>query len=836
MANPSITMSEETKKFQEAVAEYFSYNRTYGYLKENGYLLLLLLYLVKNDAIKLINSKKLTNAELSKLKVLFCYPFKNLNGREMSEELDYLYSCDCCVINLLDKEKEILEIADGLGINLEYDFHKNYGDINFVSTLFKLISISPVWYKENSLWAFEEICGKISFRYNGVIQSKELISLLVKLLDAKSGDIYYPYANRDIVEYIKANGISKDIMSFIQTLNTNTFYLIRLILLYNDLSVPYIITDTDSIDDWHGNEGFDYMLATPPWAKCKTEYRTAELDFLARSSRDVLHKSIGVYNSYVCYNGNSKSIIKELVDNDWLEAVILLPKNMFYHTGIEQVIILVNKYKKHNGLVRIIDASDCCTKYRNILGILDTNSVLTKFDDNNNLIPNSEISSLGYNVYPRLYLSRNNADIPENYRAFKVNDVLDFYTGDSYFSETEGKVVNISDLSDNSLSSKINIDNLKMNNDLISTIKVTEPVFLFSKKRELKPTYCDASPENPIFIHPNIWVYKLKSTTTWVDYQYFCYELSRRANFIAKELVPGISRSILQLLNVYFPSQNIEDQKRIVKEAIYQQKISQAKEIGLQEVIERMKAEYINEVRNRKHEMGPYIATLTDIHEDLMNFRFQEKCPEYYNEFNYQCGRFERALNGLKSLVSILSDEIESSDVIDLNINDYFTSLVKRHDSKYEGYNLIYNLDIDKNDLGYENLKESDIPFYTEIAKAHFDSLINNIIQNAKRHGFVDSGNKNYTLEIRLSLNSEDSMFQIDFINNGNPLPKGMDKKHYGILGEKAGKTANNGEGGYRVKSIVTLYNGDYDVFMDNYNTVIRILLPISKNKYEQDV
>ena len=232
MANPSITMSEETKKFQETVTKYFSYNTTYGYVKDNGYLLLFLLYLIKNDAIKLINSKKLTNAELSKLKVLFCYPFKNLKGIEMSEELENLYSCDCCVINFSDKEKEILEIADGLGINLDYDFHKNYGDINLVSTLFNLVLISPLWYKENSKWAFETICSKFSYRSDyEYILPKEVRTLLVKLLDAKSGDIYYPYANRDVIDIIKDikdNGISEDIMSFIQAETPITYSLIKL--------------------------------------------------------------------------------------------------------------------------------------------------------------------------------------------------------------------------------------------------------------------------------------------------------------------------------------------------------------------------------------------------------------------------------------------------------------------------------------------------------------------------------------------------------------------------------------------------------------------------------
>ena len=78
-------------------------------------------------------------------------------------------------------------------------------------------------------------------------------------------------------------------------------------------------------------------------------------------------------------------------------------------------------------------------------------------------------------------------------------------------------------------------------------------------------------------------------------------------------------------------------------------------------------------------------------------------------------------------------------------------------------------------------------------------------------------------------------MFLIDFSNNGTPLPAGMDKMRYGLLGEKAGLTGQTGRGGYIVKSIVEHYHGDYDVFMDGFNTVVRILLPIAKYDYEED-
>ena len=105
--------------------------------------------------------------------------------------------------------------------------------------------------------------------------------------------------------------------------------------------------------------------------------------------------------------------------------------------------------------------------------------------------------------------------------------------------------------------------------------------------------------------------------------------------------------------------------------------------------------------------------------------------------------------------------------------------------------------------------------------------LVNNILDNARKHGFTDSERNDYEVDVKLSTDTKRNMFQIDFRNNGNPLPNGMDKMRYGLLGEKAGKTGGTGIGGNYVKKFVEHYGGDYDIFMEDGWVVIRIYLPI---------
>ena len=113
------------------------------------------------------------------------------------------------------------------------------------------------------------------------------------------------------------------------------------------------------------------------------------------------------------------------------------------------------------------------------------------------------------------------------------------------------------------------------------------------------------------------------------------------------------------------------------------------------------------------------------------------------------------------------------------------------------------------------------------IAPNDIQRLVDNILNNAWKHGFENSERNDHEVNVKLSIDTKRNMFQIDFRNNGNPLPGGMDKMRYGLLGEKAGKTGGTGIGGNYVKKFVEHYGGDYDVFMENGWVVIRIYLPI---------
>ena len=247
-----------------------------------------------------------------------------------------------------------------------------------------------------------------------------------------------------------------------------------------------------------------------------------------------------------------------------------------------------------------------------------------------------------------------------------------------------------------------------------------------------------------------------------------------------------------------------------------------------------MKTEYINEVRMRKHDMGQYIFELMNI-EDLMRYYLENRDKEsnYCQQIESLLDNLKTSIGELSTLLDNLSKEEEFGEPIPIRIDEFLPMLSQRH--KADGYNIEYYLD-KESIKKYEEKRGEDFSSVNDeflflpvidVSPIHFKRLGNNILDNAKKHGFIDANRNDYIVKIEASIDVERNMFQIDFRNNGSPLPQGMNKMRYGIKGEKAGKTAGTGLGGNYVKSFVEHYGGDYDIFMDGEWTVVRIYLPI---------
>ena len=159
------------------------------------------------------------------------------------------------------------------------------------------------------------------------------------------------------------------------------------------------------------SQTFDFMLSNPPYGKSwgsdlekmggkkdfkdprflishggKAEYslvtRTSDgqMLFLANMASKMKHDSpLGsrvaeVHNGSSLFTGDAgqgeSNIRRWIIENDWLEAIVALPLNMFYNTGIATYIwVLTNRKPEHRkGKVQLIDATRWSTPLRKNLG------------------------------------------------------------------------------------------------------------------------------------------------------------------------------------------------------------------------------------------------------------------------------------------------------------------------------------------------------------------------------------------------------------------------------------------------------------------------------------
>jgi type I restriction enzyme M protein len=169
-----------------------------------------------------------------------------------------------------------------------------------------------------------------------------------------------------------------------------------------------LITGEESNNVKHGNsfsedqflgKHFHYMMANPPygvtWKKDQNFITNESLNPAGRFYAGLPRSSDGqllflqhmiskmeregsriavVTNGSPLFTGDAGSgesdIRKWIIENDWLECIVALPKDMFYNTGINTYIWFLtnNKEKQRKGKVQLINAVDFCRSNKKSLG------------------------------------------------------------------------------------------------------------------------------------------------------------------------------------------------------------------------------------------------------------------------------------------------------------------------------------------------------------------------------------------------------------------------------------------------------------------------------------
>ena len=198
---------------------------------------------------------------------------------------------------------------------------------------------------------------------------------------------------------LKEIDASVEVTNFGQEFNPFTFGIAKADMLIRGGNPDNMRYGNTLSDDQFGGFKFDYIISNPPFGidwkvEAKAVEKEAALGDEGRFGIGLPSKSDGqmlfmlnglaklkddgrmaiIQNGSSLFSGDAGSgpseIRRYIIENDWLEAIIQLPNDSFYNTGISTYVWVVTKAKSRDrkGKVQLIDASKCCEARRKSIG------------------------------------------------------------------------------------------------------------------------------------------------------------------------------------------------------------------------------------------------------------------------------------------------------------------------------------------------------------------------------------------------------------------------------------------------------------------------------------
>lgn len=205
-------------------------------------------------------------------------------------------------------------------------------------------------------------------------------------------------------EYLHELNSATELMSFGQELNDQTFAICKADMLIKGNNADFIKDGNTLSDDQFEGQKFDYIISNPPFGReWKNEKRVVEEEakrgFAGRFGAGLPAASDGqmlflmtaiskmkepcdggsriaiIHNGSPLFTGDAGSgpsdIRKYILESDLLEAIVALPNDIFYNTGIATYIWVLSNKKagtKREGKVQLINANGLYEKRRKALG------------------------------------------------------------------------------------------------------------------------------------------------------------------------------------------------------------------------------------------------------------------------------------------------------------------------------------------------------------------------------------------------------------------------------------------------------------------------------------
>ncbi len=217
---------------------------------------------------------------------------------------------------------------------------------------------------------------------------KSIVKLIASMIEPYKGRVYDPACgsggmfvqSMKFVENHKGN--RKDISIFGQEQTTTTYKLAKMNLAIRGITADLGAAARDTFaKDQHPDQKFDFIMANPPFNQKDwrgTDELTKDprwdgyevppisnanygwiLHMVSKLSQNGVAGFI-LSNGALSGEGIEKEIRQKLIENKLVEAIIILPRSMFYTTDISVTLWILNRNKK----ARVVEHPDLTRNYR----------------------------------------------------------------------------------------------------------------------------------------------------------------------------------------------------------------------------------------------------------------------------------------------------------------------------------------------------------------------------------------------------------------------------------------------------------------------------------------
>ena len=319
---------------------------------------------------------------------------------------------------------EVRDIFERFEVDIQIDRLSKAGLLYQVTEKFAQIDLHPDKVDNHQMGlVFEELIRRFAELSNETagehFTPREVIRLMVNLIFAEDDAalstasvvrrIYDPTAGTGGMlsvaeEHLTSMNPNASVSLFGQELNPESYAICKADMLIKGQDVGNITFGNTLSEDGHPDQKFDYMLSNPPfgveWKKVEKLVRAEaeQKGFAGRFGPGLPRVSDGsllflmhllskmrpavqggsrfaiVLNGSPLFTGGAGSgeseIRRHVLESDLVEAIVALPTDMFYNTGIATYVwVLTNRKPAHRkGRVQLIDGSSFWQKMRKSLG------------------------------------------------------------------------------------------------------------------------------------------------------------------------------------------------------------------------------------------------------------------------------------------------------------------------------------------------------------------------------------------------------------------------------------------------------------------------------------